>query len=77
MAPQRDPVGQGMLWASRITTLGLEFALPIGAGAWADQRWRCSPALLMVGLVLGAAVGTLHLTQIARELSGPPRQPRA
>jgi len=75
MVPNRDPVGLGMLWATRVTTLGLEFALPIGAGAWADRRYHCSPALLILGLLLGATVGTLHLVQIARELSGPPRTP--
>jgi hypothetical protein len=56
----------GMEWASRVTTIGLEFALPPILGAWADRRWQTGPWLTVVGAVLGFAVGMTHVLQIAR-----------
>jgi F0F1-type ATP synthase assembly protein I len=56
-----------MQWASRVTTVGLEFALPPLLGALLDRRLGTSPAALLVGAVLGFVVGIVHLLQIARE----------
>ena len=66
----RSPLAVGMTWASRITTLGLEFALPALAGFFLDQRWRTGPVLILVGTTLGFAVGMMHLLRIARGSSG-------
>jgi F0F1-type ATP synthase assembly protein I len=56
-----------MDWASRVTTLGLEFALPPLLGAFLDRRWGSSPAGVLVGAVLGFVVGMMHLLKLARE----------
>jgi ATP synthase protein I len=60
----------GWEWASRVTTVGLEFALPPVLGALIDRRLGWTPALTMVGAVLGFVVGMLHLLRIAREGPG-------
>jgi len=66
----RSPLSVGIAWASRVTTLGLEFALPALAGYYLDQRWRTAPVLILVGTTLGFAVGMMHLLRIARGTSG-------
>jgi F0F1-type ATP synthase assembly protein I len=57
----------GLSWASRITALGLEFALPALAGHWIDGRLGTSPWVTLLGCVLGITAGFVHLMQIARE----------
>jgi ATP synthase protein I len=66
----RSPLAVGVTWASRVTALGLEFALPALAGYFLDQRWRTGPVLILVGTALGFAVGMMHLLRIARGSSG-------
>ena len=68
-APTRtsSALSVGMEWASRVTTVGLEFALPPLAGAGLDRWWGTSPWATVVGAVLGFAVGMVHLLRIARE----------
>lgn len=57
----------GIMWASRVTTLGLEFALPPLVGLYLDNRWHTRPVALLVGSVLGFAAGMVHILRIARE----------
>jgi hypothetical protein len=63
----RTPLSVGMAWASRVTTLGLEFSLPALGGHWLDTRLGTRPWLTLVGSVIGFAVGMMHLLRIARE----------
>jgi F0F1-type ATP synthase assembly protein I len=58
-------------WASRATTIGLEFALPPLLGAWADRWCRTGPWLMIVGAGLGFAVGMLHVLRLARDPNKP------
>lgn len=66
-ASSGSPLSAGIAWASRITTLGLGFVIPILAGVWADGRLGTKPWLLLLGFALGLAVGFLQLLQIVRE----------
>lgn len=68
-------VAQGVRWASRVTTIGLEFALPPALGHWLDRRWGTGAILTIVGVLLGFGGGLLHLLAIAREETKPPRRP--
>lgn len=65
----RSSLSRGIEWASRITTLGVGFALPILAGHYADRRFGTKPALLVVGLILGFAAGAVQLARITRDAS--------
>jgi ATP synthase protein I len=68
--PARSPLAVGVLWASRVTTLGLEFALPAMVGYYVDERWRTKPVATLVGCALGFAVGMTHILRFAREGTG-------
>jgi ATP synthase protein I len=65
----RSVLAVGMEWAARITTIGLEFALPPLLGSWADRWCRTGPWLMIVGAVLGFGVGMMHVLQLARQNS--------
>ena len=65
----RSPLALGIEWASRITTLGFEFALPALLGNYLDGLWKTGPIGLLAGMVLGFAVGMVHLLWIARGAS--------
>ncbi|MFO0910545.1 MAG: AtpZ/AtpI family protein [Isosphaeraceae bacterium] len=62
----RSKLSIGIDWASRVTTVGLEFALPPLMGAFLDRWWGISPVATLLGAVLGFAVGMMHLLKIAR-----------
>ena len=59
-----------MDWASRVTTIALEFALPPLIGAGADAWLKTAPWITVVGAVLGFAVGMMQVLRLAHE---PPR----
>jgi ATP synthase protein I len=65
----RSILSVGLEWASRATTIGLEFALPPLLGVLIDRRWETGPWATVVGAVLGFAVGMMHVLRLARELS--------
>ncbi len=67
----RSILAVGMQWATRATTLGLEFALPPLFGVLLDRHWRLAPLATVLGAILGFAVGMMHVLRIARERSGP------
>ncbi len=71
-APEpRSPLSVGIDWASRITTLGFEFALPAFLGHFIDRRMGSAPVGLLAGMVLGFVVGMLHILKIAKGSSKP------
>jgi ATP synthase protein I len=65
----RSAVAAGIEWASRITTVGLEFALPPLLGWALDRWWGIMPVATVVGAILGFAAGMMHLLRIARDAS--------
>ena len=72
MSDQRDnsdPIAEAMEWVTKITTVGLEMALPAIGGAYLDQRLR-SKYWALIGLVFGVIVGMWHLLQMTR-VPGP------
>ena len=58
-----------MEWASRITAMGVGFAVPPVAGHYVDQWLGTGLVFLIVGMILGFGVGILQLTRIARDSS--------
>ncbi len=67
----RSNLSVGMAWASRITSVGLEFAVPPLLGALIDHGIGTSPALLLLGAVLGFALGIRRVLSFARDGARP------
>jgi F0F1-type ATP synthase assembly protein I len=68
--PPRSSLAVAVQWASRVTTVGLEFALPALLGVGLDRWWKTAPLATVVGAVLGFAVGMMHILRLAREGTG-------
>ena len=62
----RSRLAVGMQWAAGATTIGMEFVLPVYLGSVADRWWKTGPWLTIVGVLLGFAVGMIHVVQFAR-----------
>jgi ATP synthase protein I len=50
--------------------IGLEMVIPIALGAWLDYRWGTSPWMVILGVIVGFAVGMTHLWLLLREPPG-------
>jgi ATP synthase protein I len=68
---RRSPLAVGLSLSTTLSTIGLEFALPMLLGLYADEKLGTKPVLLLVGMVLGFALGVFHLVRIARDTSKP------
>lgn len=66
----RSSLSVGMQWASRVTTVGLMFAVPPLLGVLLDGWWQSSPLAMLAGALIGFAVGMIQILRIAREGSG-------
>jgi F0F1-type ATP synthase assembly protein I len=65
----RSPMAVAMEWSVRLTTIGLEMALPAGGGFWLDHSIGTMPVFVILGAILGFIAGFYHLMQIARQES--------
>lgn len=65
-------LGDGMQWAAKISTVGLEMILPGVAGWWLGNQLGI-PFLALVGLALGVPLGLLHLMLMTRKTSDDDR----
>jgi hypothetical protein len=69
-------VSQGIRWATRATSIGLEFALPALLGGYLDRSWKTGSTMTVAGALLGFLAGMTHVLAIARaEAKTPPRGP--
>jgi hypothetical protein len=67
----RSALSIGLDWGTRVTTIGLEFALPAFLGFGLDRWWGTSPWLTLVGALLGLATGMTHVLRLAFRLQAP------
>jgi ATP synthase protein I len=67
----RSPLSTGLGLASRLSTLGFEFALPPLIGHYLDRRLGSGQVGLLVGMVLGFTIGIMHILRFARDASKP------
>lgn len=65
----RSAFSIGMDWGTRVTTIGLEFALPAFLGFGLDRWWSTAPWMTILGAFLGLGIGMVHLVRLASELS--------
>lgn len=73
---RRSSVAIGMYWASRISNIGFQMAVPPLAGWWADSRWGTSPWLLIVGAGFGFLSGMLAILKLAASFDRQGSAPR-
>jgi ATP synthase protein I len=66
----RSALAHGMEWASRVTTIGLMFALPAALGYGADSWLHTTPWGTVIGAGLGFATGMLQTVRMSRQLPG-------
>jgi ATP synthase protein I len=66
----QSALGLGLEWASRVTTIGLMFALPALLGHGADRWLHTTPAGTITGAVLGFVAGMLQILRMSRQLAG-------
>ncbi len=72
MARERDgrsAASVGFEWGTRVTSIGLEFAVPAALGHGLDRWLGTGPRLAVVGAVLGMAVGMMHVLRLPAELA--------
>ena len=72
-------VSVGVRWATRVTSIGLEFALPAMLGGYLDRRWGTGSLLTIAGAIFGFVAGMVHTLAIAREVgkTTPPYRSQA
>jgi ATP synthase protein I len=73
----RSQYAVGIALASRVTTIALEFVVPMVLGFGLDRWLGTMPAATIVGLVLGFALGIMQIRRLARELPGRSTRPPA
>ena len=69
----------GVRWATRVTAIGFEFALPALLGSYLDRLWGTGSVLTIAGSVFGFVAGMVHVLAIGREAAKeiPPRRARS
>lgn len=61
----RSALAVATAWASLATTVALEMTLPALAGHWLDGRWGTRPLFVLLGAMLGLAIGLMHLLRMS------------
>ena len=64
-----------MQWASAITTIGMEMAVPPLAGFWLDERFGTTPLWTVLLAILGFGVAMRHLWKLSKRLGAAAGQP--
>ncbi len=65
----RSPISIGLDWGARVTSIGLEFALPAVLGHLLDKWLGSAPWLTLGGAILGMATGMTHILRLPAELA--------
>ena len=74
--PRQDsepPMVAASRWVSEITSIALQFCLPVGAGFWLDGRFGTEPWCVLVGAGLGFITAAMSLSQLVKRLSPKPK----
>ncbi|MEI7863706.1 MAG: hypothetical protein WCJ21_13785 [Planctomycetota bacterium] len=69
-ANDQSPIGEAMVWASRIMAVGLVMFLPALAGNWLDAELKTA-FLGLIGLGLGFTAGLFWLVRMATPKKRP------
>jgi F0F1-type ATP synthase assembly protein I len=63
----RNAVTRGYVLATRVTSIGMQMALPPAIGWWADKKFNTEPWLLCLGAILGLTISLIELVRLAKE----------
>ncbi|WP_210420505.1 AtpZ/AtpI family protein [Aquisphaera giovannonii] len=66
---ERSALSIGMEWGTRVTTIGMEFALPALLGFGVDRWLGTTPWVAMAGAIAGVAIGMTHVLRLPAELA--------
>ena len=66
MAPN-EPSPRRLGWYYALAQVGFEMVAPIALGLWLDSVFDSRPWLVVIGAVLGLAVGFLHLVALLNQ----------
>lgn len=66
----------GMVWATRVTSIAMQMAVPAGLGYLADRTWGLTPWLTIVGACIGFGLFTMEIVRLAQGVS-PSRRKRS
>ena len=58
----------GMVWATRVTSIAMQMAIPTGLGYLADRTWGLTPWLTIIGACLGCAMFAMEIVRLAQGL---------
>jgi hypothetical protein len=65
-----------MYWATRISMLAFDLALPPLAGYWLDRKLGTTPWLVVAGACLGLLLASLGFYRLTKIRFGSPRDRR-
>jgi len=66
----RSPVALAAAWASQVTGIGLEMAVPPVLGLWIDRKLGTGFAFAALGAILGLYVALRNLLRLAQATQG-------
>ena len=67
----RNSVTRGYVLATRVSSIGMQMAIPPAVGWWADSKFNTTPWLLFLGAALGFTVSLLELVKFAKDNEPP------
>ena len=67
----RNSVARGYVIATRVSSIGMQMALPPLLGYWADVKFNTAPWLVILGAALGFSVSLLELIRFAKDSEVP------
>ena len=67
----RSAVARGYVIATRVTSIGIQMAIPPAVGWWADSKFNTAPWLLCLGAVFGFTVSMFELVRLAKDSEDP------
>lgn len=61
---------KGMVWASRVTSIAMQMAVPSGLGYLADRHWGTTPWWTILGACLGGVLFVMEIVRLAQGVAG-------